>query len=467
MELVQKIKNIPSRVLKNFGYYNVPKNIIEKSKAQMLTGSQTGGLTQLKGLKGYKAISKKGLSFQQLRAIAMYDAVIRVCINTIKKEVSQCDWSIVPRDKFTGPVEKKQIDEVTKFFSRLNSEDMSMETHRVLLDRILEDLLTLDAAAVEVVRDVDEKIIGMHAVDAATIKPLLNKQGEFDPKKAYVQQIGGSKEPIYFASNELIYMMENPQTNINKYGYGTSVIESIIMAVNASLQADMYNLDIFSKDNIPPGILDLGDMSNEEAQHFIAMWNNTVVNNTQKLKFMWGSKESKKYIPFKTTNKDMQYIEYTDWLSRVKLAVYGLTSMDANITQDINRSTSANQSRNTQVRGIKSRKKLIEEYWNTFIVWGSFGYEDIAFRFKDTADIEEEKLQAEIDKIYVESGVLNVDDIRSMRGFPERTEEEKNEAKVLDEPKVIDDYQEPQVVAEKSKKVEKKTTKRFFPPLYK
>lgn len=44
-------------------------------------------------------------------------------------------------------------------------------------------------------------------------------------------------------------------------------------------------------------------------------------------------------MPLTGNNKDMQYVEYVDWLSRVKLAAFGLTGMDANITQDINKGT--------------------------------------------------------------------------------------------------------------------------------
>jgi hypothetical protein len=60
-----------------------------------------------------------------------------------------------------------------------------------------------------------------------------------------------------------------------------------LLAVQASLEADMYNIKQFTRDNIPPGILDLGDMQEEDALNFIATWNATVIGNSQAMKFVW------------------------------------------------------------------------------------------------------------------------------------------------------------------------------------
>lgn len=152
-------------------------------------------------------------------------------------------------------------------------------------------------------------------------------------------QFINTKPVAQFKQNELVYMMANPQNDIALFGYGLSPIESIILQVQASLEADLYNIKHFSKDNIPPGMIDLGAISNEDAEEFIAIWNATVVGNTHGMKFVWGGSDSKKYTPFNTSNKDMQYTEYIDWLSRIKLATYGLSGIDANIFQDVNRAT--------------------------------------------------------------------------------------------------------------------------------
>lgn len=272
------------------------------------------------------------VSFAQLRQIAKVDSLIRICVNVIKKEVSQAKWRIVPKPG-VEPDEAK-LQSINALFIMLNPNSESL---RVLLDRILEDLLVLDAGVVEKVHNAKGELMELNSVDGATIRPRFNKLGEYDPDKAYVQVVN-NEVVAEFKQDEIIYMMSNPQNELDAYGYGMSPIESILMTVQASLNAQVYNAKTFSADNVPPGMLDLGGMSNEEAQQFVALWNATVIGGNQRMKFVWGSDNPKKYIPFQNgSHKDMQYVEYLDWLSRLKLAAYGLSGMDANITQDVNR----------------------------------------------------------------------------------------------------------------------------------
>lgn len=159
---------------------------------------------------------------------------------------------------------------------------------RVLLDRIMEDLLVLDAGVIEKVYSLDGKqIVGLNSVDGSTIRPLYNEFGELGDPIAYYQFIDG-KKVAEFRREDLVYIMANPQNDIDLFGYGMSPIESILLEVQAGLEATMYNLKKFGQDNVPPGILDLGEMTQDQAEEFIALWDATVVGNTNAMKFIWG-----------------------------------------------------------------------------------------------------------------------------------------------------------------------------------
>lgn len=396
----------PKKIVKN--------NIVEKSNDNL--GIKSMPMSLLGFLNNNNKSVKDGISkptnvsFDQLRLIARYDAVIRICINAIKKEVSQSNWAIVPKPM--KKVSQKLIDEITDRFLFVNTQG---ENFRMLLDRMLEDLLTIDAGVIEVVRNAKGIITDLNSIDGATLKPCLNSRGEHDPDRAYVQVID-NKVVAEFKEEDIIYIMANPQSDIRYYGFGFSNIESILLAVQASLNADMYNSRAFSDDNIPPGILDLGDVTQEEAERFQMLWDATVIGNTRKLKMVWGSGKGKKYQPFQSNNKDMQFVEYIDWLSRLKLAVYGLTPLDANITQDINKSVAAAQRSISQSRGVRNIKKLLEEYFyrNLLIPMGG---KDLEFKFEVNATMEEKKIQAEIDKIYLDSGVITPQEVAKREGF--------------------------------------------------
>ncbi len=403
-------------------YVAVRLGYVNKSDRKAIELSPTAGNGIFAGapmIDMTKGLRKPGnVQFDMLRRIAKADSITRICINVIKKEVSQSDYEFV--DKAGQPVsDKSKLSQLEELFDNVNSNG---ENIRVFWDKVLEDLLVLDAGVFEKVFNAKGELVEMCVIDGATIRPVYNAYGEMEPNRAYVQVIDG-KVTAEFKINEIVYMMQSPQNDIRHFGYGMSPIESVLLSVQASLQADLYNSQTFTKDNIPPGVMDLGDMSGSEARAFIAEWEASVIQNTQKLKFVWGAGKNgspikNRYFPLQQNNKDMQYMEYTQWLSKIKLSVYGLTSMDANLTQDINRSTSNTQHKISQSRGVMAVKRLLEEYINREIIQ-PMGIEDVDFRFSRITNLDEKKTQADIDKIYLDAGVVAPSFIADREGFDE------------------------------------------------
>lgn len=411
MAIPNFLKKTADWVVSNMWYYP-----ITKSEASGFRSFAQNPNTYMSNVKT-EGIKKPGrVTFKILRAIAKHDAVIRICVNTIRKSVSQCPYAI--RVKKKAPKEKAYyeplIQEVEDMFDEIN---MNWENMRLLLDRVLEDLLVLDAGVIEKVWSLDgTQITALNSVDGATVRPIYNEYWElWDP--AYVQVIWGKEDKIYFMKEDIVYMMANPQNDIELFGYGLSPIESIMLQAQAALQADMYNIKNFTKDNIPPGMLDLWDISEEDAANFIALWNATVIGNTQAMKFVrWAG--DKKFTQFKDSNRDMQYTEYLDWISRIKLAAFGLTSIDANITQDVNKATAQAQEEITNSKWVRNVKRLVEDYFNTNIIralWDE--YKRLEFKFEAPNNLWQEKTQAEIDKLYVEMWATDPISVAEMRGL--------------------------------------------------
>lgn len=363
------------------------------------------------------------ISFPVLRRVAATDAIIRICINVIKKTVSQSKWQIQVKSRFKKEknAEKTyaaEIEEAYELFENMNENDENM---RMLLDRIIEDLLTLDAWAIEIIRSKDgKKIMGLNSVDSSTIRPVVNDYWNAPWQTAYKQFVW-DKEVASFSRDELIYLMANPQNSLAGYGYGLSPIESIMMQVQASMEAEMYNMKTFSSNNVPAGLLDLGDVSEEEAEWVMATWNATVVWNTEAMKFMWGSGADRKYTPFQKSNKDMQFSQYIEWLSRIKLATYWLTAQDANIDVDLNRSTAEVHASMSNARWVKSMKRLIEEYFTRGIIrkmWDEEWFKKIEFAFIDVDTLADKLIQAEIDELNVVNWVYAPKFIQERDWYP-------------------------------------------------
>lgn len=363
------------------------------------------------------------ISFWVLRRIAATDAIIRICINVIKKTVSQSKWQIKVKDRYkkdknSEKIYKSEIEEVYDLFENMNENDENM---RILLDRIIEDILTLDAWVIEIVRSNDwKKIMALNSVDSATIRPVVDVYWNTPWEIAYKQFIW-DKEVASFSRDEMIYIMANPQNSLEWYGYGMSPIESIMLEVQASMEAGMHNMKTFSSNNVPAWLLDLWNISDEEAENVMATWNATVIWNTEAMKFMRWSWDDRKYTPFQKSNKDMQFSQYIEWLSRIKLATYWLTAQDANIDVDLNRSTAEVHASMSNARWVKSMKRLIEEYFTRNIVrkmWDSEWFKKIEFCFIDTDTLSDLEVRANIDKVNIESWVYAPQYVQERDWYP-------------------------------------------------
>lgn len=406
---------------------NHKDTLIQKAKKQKESRMKALALDDV----NQKIISKKKnwlkkpsiISFSVLRKVAATDAIIRICINVIKKTVSQSKWQIKVKDrhKKDKKAEKTyaaEIEEAYELFENMNENDENM---RMLLDRIIEDILVMDAGWIEIIRSVDGKnIVGLNSVDAATLRPVVDNYGNTPGKIAYKQFIS-DKEVAAFTRDDLIYIMANPQNSLAGYGYWLSPIESIMLQVQASMEAEMYNMKTFSSNNVPAWLLDLGDVAEEEAEQVMATWNATVIWNTEAMKFMWGSWADRKYTPFQKSNKDMQFSQYIEWLSRIKLATYWLTAQDANIDVDLNRSTAEVHASMSNARWVKSMKRLIEEYFTRGIIrkmWDTDGFKKIEFAFIDTDTLSDKLIQAEIDELNVANWVYAPQFVQERDWYP-------------------------------------------------
>ena len=361
------------------------------------------------------------VTFKILRQIASRDAIIRICVQVIKKAVSQCERDIAVKKHAPWDHKKDYEKERLEVFELFDNMNLNGENLRVILDRLLEDLLVLDAGVCEVIRSMDwKKIVALNVIDWSTIRPVYNAYWELG-SPAYFQLLNEAKVGE-FEKEDIVYMMSNPQNDVDLFWYGMSNIESIMLQVQAALEADMFNIKKFTKDNIPPGILDLWDMTQDQAEEFIATWNATVIGNPHSMKFVWGSSQDKKFIPFQGTNKDMQYVEYINWLSKLKLAAYGLSGMDANILQDMNRWTWEVMAEISSSRGVNSTKRLVEEYFTRNIIRAmdkdNDKYKWLEFKFQTVTALDWKLKQAQTDDLYVGMGALTVDEIRARDGLP-------------------------------------------------
>lgn len=361
---------------------------ISKALTQLTTPKKVQGAAyQL----GWNERGKVGKSNSMLyRNWAEHSEWVRTAINIRRGQVASADWEIVPFD-----TDKPSSDALAEQLKGLfNMPNPKHDSFRKLLEEVLEDVLVLDAGCVELVRSLRGQVVELFPVDGATIK--VNALWDGDPDEVRYYWYPDWQERARLKNNDLLYIMANPRT----YSVvGLSPLETLKLAIDAELSGNEYNRRQVTN-AAPDGIFDLGEgAKKEDVDKFSSFWASEVAGKGA-LAFIGNTKGSK-FIPFRPNNRDMQFLEWQNYLTRKIAAVFGLSPQDLNLTADVNRSTAETQDQHTEDRGLRPLMQLIQEYLTREIVWDDgFGgpANNLAFRFT-ALNLKESKGKADINKL--------------------------------------------------------------------
>jgi hypothetical protein len=116
---------------------------------------------------------------------------------------------------------------------------------------------------------------------------------------------------------------------------------------------------------------------------------------------IFGGGKQPAWLPFRDSNRDMQFLEWQIYLVRKIAVVLGLTPQDLGVTFDINRSTAETQIQISEDRGLRPMMSLAQEYFTEEVVWdAAFGGQDNNLAFRYTAlNLKESTAKANINKI--------------------------------------------------------------------
>ena len=315
---------------------------------------------------------------------------VRAAINVRKNQVSSAEWDIVAFDQAKDVNESMQ-ERIREVFTRPNP---SVDSFRSWIEPIMEDILVLDAGTIEKERTLRGDVAFLHAVDGGKIKVSSLWDGDPDETRYWWEPVPQYEVP--FRNEDLVYIMANPRT----YSVlGLSPLETLKLTVDAELSGSQYNTRQVTN-AAPDGMLDLGEGARpEQVEGFKSYWLSEVAGKGA-MAFFGGTKGAK-FIPFRGSNREMQYREWLDYLVRKICAVYLISPQDIGLTFDINRATSETQMEMTEDQGLRPLLALVQDYFTREIVWDrSFGgpENNLAFRFT-RLNIKESMSKANINKL--------------------------------------------------------------------
>jgi len=253
--------------------------------------------------------------------------------------------------------------------------------------------------------------------------PLLNGYLTSDQAReeaAYFQYgFNTGAKPVPFGKREIVWIEKKVRTDDI---YGRSSMEVLAKTVQTLIYSVEHNLEYFSDNSIPPGVLGLDGMSSGDMKAFAQQWTESQKKSdalgTWKKAFHKLAMVNKmpKFERMGFTNQELELIESQKWWSKLVWASFGVTATELGFTED------AKGSGNQIVQTSAVRRKIIypilhllEYYINTQII-PEFGFEGVRFKYK-IQDIDEETKKWSLYKLQTESNLKTINEIRNTEGL--------------------------------------------------
>jgi HK97 family phage portal protein len=346
------------------------------------------------------------VSFGELRALADSHDITRLAIETRKDQLEKLDWTIKPRTtQFPAADARTRSAQLADFWRRPDGE----RPFASWLRELLEDLLVLDAATLELRRNRGGQIIGLDVVDGATIQVLFDETGRRPkpPAPAFEQVIHGRPWKL-LTSDEVIYLPRNPRPH-KAYGFGP--VEQIVMTVNIALRRQAMQLQHFTEGNVPPGLLTAPEGWNaEQIRQFQEWFDGVLAGNTgARSRLVWAPSGTNYQAFTEAPYKD----EFDEWLARIVCYAFSLPATA--FTRQVNRATAETAQEAALSEGLAPLMGWVKRLAD-HVIQDRMGQADLEFAWVDLRPADPSE-QAKLLDTYVRAGIYAVNEARDILGF--------------------------------------------------
>lgn len=356
--------------------------------------------------------SEEAIGFDTLRALADNYDVLRIVIEARKDQIAKINWKIKPKDAKAKPDER--CDVITAFFMSPDK----IHTWDEWLRMLVEDMLVIDAATLYPRLTNGGQLYSLEPMDGATININLDGSGRrpIPPETAFTQNLKGMTA-VHYTADEIIYKPRNPRTH---KAYGYSQVEQIIMTVHIALRRQLTQFDYFESGTLPDAISGAPvGWTAKQIQEWQEYFDNLLVGDpTKKRKVRYMPKEMAD--SFKEVKAPILKDLFDEWLARVVCYCFSIAPQP--FVSQVNRATAETDQERAVEEGLVPMMRWVKSLMDQVIA-KYFGFTDIEFTWDEEEDTDPLQ-QAEIDKIYIDCGVTDANEIRKRLGYEARKVEE-------------------------------------------
>ncbi|MFA5153495.1 MAG: hypothetical protein WC554_13105 [Clostridia bacterium] len=256
------------------------------------------------------------------RFVVANQPIAVICRDALISYVNSLEWKIEPRDSTQRDELKEEIKHYTRLFEFNSGYDYIQVN-----ERVGKDLLDIPFGGVaELIRESEPsgRVIHIIPIDGGTCFPTNN----YDVPVGQKFEEYPTTPPIYFPDCAVSRIFMSPRTEIKYAGWGMPPPERIYLSIALLCRADKYYVNLLT-DTPESGILDLLDMSKEDAEEWLMAWRELLNGiDPQKIPVLYQHNKSAVWIPFTRNPSELQLDRGVMQYAAVCAAGYGLSLSD-------------------------------------------------------------------------------------------------------------------------------------------
>jgi HK97 family phage portal protein len=335
--------------------------------------------------------------------------VVRRAINVIKDRVAAMDWQIRVR---RGGGVAGEVDEIRERLRLTLEEPNPSDSFRTLIEQVIEDALTGGFGSIEMEPTGDaSRPALLWPVDGASIR--INGKWDGQPETPrYAQCLAGQVDSgVDLRDDQLMYIRMNPRS-FTPFGLGP--LEVAFETINQFLAAHRFAGKL-AANSVAQYALWLNEATPTQHDRLIRWWQDEI-EGTGRVPLI-STEQKPEVLRFaQGTDADLR-LEWQHFLIRMVANAFGLPPMLLGLEGDVNRSTAGELADEAFRGAISPLAQLIAGHITRDLFGKCIGWREFEFVFNDlSARDEETELAVQVQLI--QAGVLTVNEVRALRGYP-------------------------------------------------
>ena len=320
------------------------------------------------------------LTWATLRVIANKNPIVSAIINTRINQVgtfsssaslletsgnNPLGYKIIhkQKDRKLTPGEKLYVEELENFIWNCGDTETdfySRDNFDGWLRKTVRDSLTFDAATTELIPSNKGQIVEFYPIDAESVRIAVNKEDAEENKRSFVQVMNGQIVTSY-EPDEIMYGIRNPTTAMYNNGYGVSELEQLVGIVTNIFNAMAHNAMFFKQGTGAKGLINIkssksSGVPQEQLDAFKRAWRTMVSGSANAWVTPILQSEGVEFINMGGSNRDMEFMQYLDFLVKITCAVFSIDPSEINFAMNASGGSSAPMFESNQESKIKFSK---------------------------------------------------------------------------------------------------------------